>query len=126
MDSRKSSRSSCSVRELFELHAIRIFFQKRGPSELRALDRIEAKHRALLATIETDFHQFSELDAEFHREIARAAKNRFIDQFQELISLVFHYHYHWHKADERERNQTPSTNISKSSRRFEVTISRPC
>ena len=92
------------IRELFELHAVRIFFQNRGRSELRALDRIEAKHRTLLATIDDDFHQFSELDAEFHREITRSAKNRFIDQFQEIISLIFHYHYHWHKADERDRN----------------------
>ncbi len=94
-----------TVREMFELHAIRNFFQKRGSEEVRALDRLEVKHRSLLERIETDFHQFSELDAEFHREIAGAADNRFINQFQELISLVFHYHYQWRKADERERNQ---------------------
>ena len=93
-----------AVRELFESHAIRVFLQKRGPGEIRLLERLEAKHRSLLAVIETDYQKFSELDAEFHREISSAAHNRFIDQFQELISLVFHYHYQWHKADERDRN----------------------
>lgn len=92
------------IREMFELHAIRVFFQKHGSDEMRVLDRIENKHRKLLETIQTEYHQFSELDAEFHREITRATDNRFMDQFQEIISLIFHYHYQWHKADERERN----------------------
>ncbi len=92
------------VRELFELHAIKMFFQSRGPEEYRMLDQMETKHRELLSKIGDDYQRFSHLDAEFHREIARAAKNRFMDQFHEVISLIFHYHYQWNKADERERN----------------------
>ncbi len=30
--------------------------------------------------------------------------NRFIVDFYEVISMIFHYHYQWNKRDERERN----------------------
>ena len=30
--------------------------------------------------------------------------NRFIADFHDIISLIFHYHYQWRKADEKERN----------------------
>ena len=94
------------IRELFELHAVKVLFQIRGSEEFRMLARMETKHHELLALIENDYHQFSHLDAEFHREISHCAQNRFMNQFHEVISLVFHYHYQWNKADERERNQT--------------------
>ena len=31
--------------------------------------------------------------------------NRFVDDFYELVSLIFHFHYRWKKTDERERNE---------------------
>ena len=31
--------------------------------------------------------------------------NRFIREFYEIISLIFHYHFQWNKVDERERNE---------------------
>jgi DNA-binding GntR family transcriptional regulator len=92
------------IRELFELHAVRMFFKRRAAEEYHTLDHLETKHRELLSRIEQDYTQFSHLDAEFHREIARGAQNRFMSQFHEVIALVFHYHYQWNKADERERN----------------------
>ncbi len=92
------------IRELFELHAVNMFFQGRGPEAYRMLEQMETKHRELLSRIENDYHRFSDLDADFHHEITRAARNRFMSQFQEVISLIFHYHYQWNKADERERN----------------------
>ena len=30
--------------------------------------------------------------------------NRFVDDFFELVSLIFHFHYRWKKTDERDRN----------------------
>ena len=27
-----------------------------------------------------------------------------MDDFQGIVSLIFHYHYQWRKADERDRN----------------------
>ena len=41
----------------------------------------------------------------FHRLINSAAPNRFIDDFYDIITLIFHYHYQWNKRDERHRNE---------------------
>ncbi len=92
------------IRELFELHAVESFLGTMSPARSRILDDMERRHLNLLGRIEADFLEFSELDAAFHRELASAAKNRFMDQTQELISLVFHYHYLWNKVGEKERN----------------------
>ena len=37
--------------------------------------------------------------------INAAAPNRFIDDFYDIITLIFHYHYQWNKRDERQRNE---------------------
>ena len=31
--------------------------------------------------------------------------NRFIDDFYDIITMIFHYHYQWNKRDERQRNE---------------------
>jgi DNA-binding GntR family transcriptional regulator len=59
----------------------------------------------LLREIEDRYHDFSELDARFHRLVNSAVPNRFIDSFQDIITLIFHYHYQWNKRDERHRNK---------------------
>ena len=69
------------------------------------LDELEADHHALLANIETDFHDFSALDDRFHTTINSVTDNRFVREFQGLISMIFHYHYQWNKKLERHRNQ---------------------
>ncbi len=93
------------VRELFELRSALAFArQSLNAPAWAALDRIEQEHRQLLADIKTRFHDFSSLDERFHRLINDASRNRFIDDFHDVISLIFHYHYQWNKADERERN----------------------
>jgi DNA-binding GntR family transcriptional regulator len=93
------------VRELFEIRSALAF--ARQPIDApawKALGRLEQEHRALLAEIKTRYHDFSNLDERFHRLINDASKNRFIEDFHDVISLIFHYHYQWNKADERERN----------------------
>ena len=60
---------------------------------------------ALLDDIDARFHDFSDLDSRFHRLINAAAPNRFIDDFYDIITLIFHYHYQWNKRDERQRNE---------------------
>ena len=37
--------------------------------------------------------------------INEASHNRFIVDFYDVISLIFHYHYQWNKIDERQRNE---------------------
>jgi len=93
------------VRELFELRSALAFAKQPADAPAwKALKAIEQEHQALLADIKTRYHDFSRLDERFHRLIYDASKNRFIEDFHDVISLIFHYHYQWNKADERERN----------------------
>ncbi|TNJ40817.1 GntR family transcriptional regulator [Phaeobacter sp. B1627] len=69
-----------------------------------ALAQLRADHLALKQAIDTDFHEFSKLDERFHRCINSVVKNRFIAEFQKVISLIFHYHYMWDKTEEKHRN----------------------
>ncbi len=93
------------VRELFEMRSA-LAFARQNPDAPAwgSLRRIEEEHRTLLADIDARFHDFSSLDERFHRLINDASHNRFIEDFYDVISLIFHYHYQWNKADERERN----------------------
>jgi len=97
-----------------ELFEIREMFELRSALALAALPptapvwaelrRVEGEHHALLADIDTRFHDFSDLDNRFHRLINAAVPNRFIDDFYDIITVIFHYHYQWNKRDERQRN----------------------
>ncbi|MGB3814593.1 MAG: GntR family transcriptional regulator [Shinella sp.] len=94
------------IRELFEMQSLEHFAASlsdgAGQAKLRAF---KEEHIDLLRRIETDFHSFSELDERFHRAINDASGNRFIREFYDVISLIFHYHFQWSKVDERERNE---------------------
>lgn len=68
------------------------------------LGALRRDHLALKARIETDFHAFSKLDERFHETINMAVRNRFVAEFQKVISLIFHYHYLWDKTLEKTRN----------------------
>jgi DNA-binding GntR family transcriptional regulator len=94
------------IREMFELRSA-LALASLPPSspiwsKLRAL---EHQHHELLASIDERFHDFSDLDNRFHRLINAAAPNRFIDDFYDIITFIFHYHYQWNKRDERQRNE---------------------
>ncbi len=69
------------------------------------LAELRAQHLALQARIETDFHEFSKLDEAFHEALNSVVKNRFVTEFQKVISLIFHYHFMWDKTLERHRNE---------------------
>jgi DNA-binding GntR family transcriptional regulator len=93
-------------RKVLELNAIRSLaaLPQSHPiwSDLAA---IKAEHLDLLARINTDFHDFSPLDGRFHALINSVVRNRFVLEFQKVISLIFHYHYQWDKTEERNRNE---------------------
>ena len=93
------------IRQMFELRSALAFARlpEMAPAWAK-LEVIERQHHALLGTIDTRFRDFSELDDRFHRLINAASPNRFIDDFYDIISLIFHYHYQWNKRDERVRN----------------------
>jgi len=95
------------VREMFELRSARAFARlPREHPAWAALDAIEAEHRAFLEAPRARLGEFPDLDDRFHRLIHGASSNRFIIDFYDVISLIFHYHYQWSKIDEMERNAT--------------------
>lgn len=67
------------------------------------LAKLETEHRQLAGELDARFHDFSLLDERFHTAIGSVVQNRFVDELQKIIALVFHYHYRWDKKDERER-----------------------
>ena len=94
------------IREMFEIRSAQSFAELPDLSPLwNELLALRREHVRLLERIDTRFHDFSDLDARFHRLIYAAAPNRFIDSFNDVISLIFHYHYQWNKQRERERNE---------------------
>ncbi|MBS7699815.1 MULTISPECIES: GntR family transcriptional regulator [unclassified Chelatococcus] len=96
----------CDIREMFEMRSIHYFTRTLRTEEGRhRLNALEAAHLDLLRRIESGYHEFSRLDESFHRTVNDAANNRFITDFYEIISLIFHYHLQWAKHDERERNE---------------------
>ena len=68
------------------------------------LAELRVRHIALKQSINEDYHEFSKLDEAFHAAINSVVKNRFVEEFQKVISLIFHYHYMWDKTDEKTRN----------------------
>jgi DNA-binding GntR family transcriptional regulator len=94
------------VRELFEMRSAKAFAELPQTSPLwTQLEVLRDAHIELLKDIDRRYHDFSALDSQFHRLVARAAPNRFIDSFYDVITLVFHFHYQWKKHDERQRNE---------------------
>jgi DNA-binding GntR family transcriptional regulator len=93
------------IREMFEMRSARAFVALPDDSPLwREVEALGEEHRRLLREIDERFHDFSDLDTRFHRLINSAAPNRFIGDFYDIITLIFHYHYQWNKQDERQRN----------------------
>ncbi|WP_159951959.1 GntR family transcriptional regulator [Rhizobium sp. 18065] len=93
------------VREMFELRsAARFGHLAEDHPAWGELKEVEAQHRELLADIDNRYSEFSELDERFHLLVQKASSNRFIIDFYDIISIVFHYHYQWNKTNARARN----------------------
>ena len=94
------------VREMFELHSA-IEFAKLPKEHVlwSQLEAIERDHNMLLADFDERFQDFSPLDERFHLLIHRASNNRFIADFYDVISMVFHYHYQWNRTTQKTRNR---------------------
>jgi DNA-binding GntR family transcriptional regulator len=94
------------IRVMFELRSARLFAALPESSPLWArLDAVERDHLQLRDSIEARFHDFSALDDRFHRLVAESAPNRFVSDFSDVFTFIFHYHYQWNKADEKARNE---------------------
>lgn len=93
-----------TVRELFERRAFQSFLNA-DKQEHQKVIALKSDHALMLKNIKNEFMQFPRLDEQFHRIWVDAFGNRFVQDFFELISLVFHYHYRWNKIDEMQRNR---------------------
>ena len=93
------------IREIFELRSALAFARQLETAiSWKSLAKLEVEHHELLGDLDARYHDFSDIDERFHRLINTTSGNRFIVDFHDIISLIFHYHYQWSKADERERN----------------------
>lgn len=93
-----------AVREMFEHKAFRSFLAA-GSKKHQKLISLKAEHLKILENIEQDYMLFPRLDEKFHLVWVKELNNRFVHDFFDLISLVFHYHYRWNKNDEMGRNR---------------------
>jgi len=94
------------VREMFELKAFAAFRAEASSPEAREkLEALEKEHLDILSDMDANYLRFPALDETFHRLFGASLSNRFVDDFYELVSLIFHFHYRWKKTDERERNE---------------------
>ena len=95
------------IRVMFELRSARLFAELPGDApQWTRLETLKRQHVDLLDKIDRRYHDFSSLDNRFHRLINEGSPNRFIDDFYDIITFIFHYHYQWNKVDEKERNET--------------------
>lgn len=93
-------------RTVLEVNAVRMVASLPHSHPIWAdLTALEARHLNLLSRIDSDFHDFPPLDGAFHACLNNAVDNRFVKDFQKVISLIFHYHYQWDKVLEPVRNR---------------------
>lgn len=92
-------------RSVLELNAISQVLARPDDDPIWAkLEDLKQQHLKLAQNIDTQFHDFSPLDEAFHEAISGVVKNRFVSEFQRVISMIFHYHYQWEKDTEKTRN----------------------
>ncbi len=93
------------VREMFELRAFSSFLDAGvGSPEQLELIKLKEEHLAIVENIDAQYLDFPRLDEKFHRTLLKRLNNRFVGDFFDLVSIIFHYHYRWKKTDELERN----------------------
>ncbi|WP_413700300.1 GntR family transcriptional regulator [Psychromonas sp. KJ10-10] len=97
--------SLIELRAMLECHALSKFMNlsKEDPRWKEAKMLLQL-HRDLRDEVVNEYKAFSDLDRNFHRLILSAANNPFMDQFYEIMSVIFHYHYQWDNSDLRKRN----------------------
>jgi DNA-binding GntR family transcriptional regulator len=96
------------MREILEMQAIARFAGLAQDDPVWArIAALTERHRALQGDLVRDpgaYKDFSALDQDFHRVIIETMSNRFVREFYETVSFVFHYHYQWERTGERDRN----------------------
>ena len=94
------------ARELFELMAIeRLASLPPDDPAFEHLGKLLGRHEMLAQSPLDDHSEFPALDREFHTFLIGQLKNRFAQQLNDAVSMVFHYHYQWDKREEMPRNR---------------------
>ena len=93
------------LREMLECHALNCFMNL-PQSDMRwsQMRMLLQEHRVLREHISEQFTDFAKFDHQFHSIILSAADNPFINDFIELISIIFNFHYQWDNRDLKTRN----------------------
>jgi DNA-binding GntR family transcriptional regulator len=95
-----------AMRRMLEIGAIdRLADQPNDANLWKEVKRLIASHREILADVDERYMEFPVLDHDFHSLLIEQTSNRFVREFYEIVSFVFHYHYQWNKSDEKERNE---------------------
>jgi len=92
------------VREMYEMRAFDSFVAGMDSARRTDLAGLLSVHQSVADNIDADYLKFPRLDERFHRMLIDDLNNRFVDDFYELISLIFHFHYRWKKDHEKQRN----------------------
>lgn len=94
------------VRRMFELAAVErvVALAPASPVYARIAELI-ARHEALAAGTPAALSTFPALDRELHSLLIGQLNNRFAQDLNDVVSLVFHYHYQWDKREEMPRIQ---------------------
>lgn len=93
------------LREILECHALRCFMKlPSNDTRWKEMKMLLQEHQNLKQDIVESYADFAQLDHRLHTLILSAADNPFIDEFIELISVIFHFHYQWNNKNLRTRN----------------------
>ncbi|GLO60704.1 GntR family transcriptional regulator [Vibrio sp. MACH09] len=93
------------LREMLESHALNKFMNlPKDDARWKEAKILLQSHRELREEVVNEYQAFSDLDRSFHYLILSAANNPFMEQFYEIMSVIFHYHYQWDNSDLRKRN----------------------
>ena len=93
------------LREMLECHALKCFIEL-PKDDIRWVDMkfLYEEHKELSKDIVNRYTDFALLDHRFHSLLLSAANNPFINDFIDLISLIFHFHYQWDNRNLQTRN----------------------
>jgi DNA-binding GntR family transcriptional regulator len=98
------ARELVSFREMVEMRAItELLKYPKDHKVWQDLQQLLVKHQEVAQDMENRYLEFPDLDRALHFIILQSAKNRFTQQFFDIVSFVCHYHYQWDKTGELER-----------------------
>lgn len=98
------ARELVSFRQMVEMRAITELLKVPKEDSLwLELNKLLQQHQDVRADMENRYLEFPDLDKALHHKIKQSTKNRFTNQFYDIVSFVCHYHYQWDKTGELER-----------------------